>query len=567
MEHKILPYVAVNSIRADSVLVLAPHPDDEVLGCGGAIARHVSQRAPVRVVIVTDGAFGAGPGDQPAVAARRKEESRAAAAVLGYGAPEFWDLPDQGLTYGEALVERLCEAITAADLIYAPSILEMHPDHRTLGMAAAEAMRRLGGERQLAFYEIGVPFRPNLLLDITDVAAIKERAIGCFASQLAKQAYGDHITALNRYRTYTLPAHVEFAEAFVLVSVDMLRADPLGIYRPEYVRQQDLGLRPMSRSDAAVSVIVRSMDRPSLEETLGSIALQTHDNIEVVVVDAHGDHSPLPRRCGPFPLVVAGERRRLTRSEAANLGLAAARGEYVIFLDDDDLFFPDHVSRLIERLRTQPQARAAYAGVRVEAETGVIDTYDESFPPARMMAWNHLPIHAVLFERSLFADGCRFDPERQLFEDWDFWLQVQSRTSLVRAAGVSAVYRAHLGSSELTAEARGALERSERRAIWGKWLKLWSADDMERLVEDFRAKAAETARLEAVMRYKEAELAVLRRREAEFEAALARREADHAAALADARDTIRAMRASTSWRVTAPFRGVMEALGGKGGPG
>jgi LmbE family N-acetylglucosaminyl deacetylase/GT2 family glycosyltransferase len=554
MEHKIVPYVAVNSIRAESVLVLAPHPDDEVLGCGGAIARHVSQRAPVRVVIVTDGAFGASPGERPAVAARRREESRAAAAVLGYGAPEFWDLPDQGMVYSEALVERLCAAMAEADLVYAPSILEMHPDHRTLGMAAAEAMRRLGGERQLAFYEIGVPFRPNLLLDITDVAQIKERAVGCFASQLAKQAYGDHIAALNRYRTYTLPAHVESAEAFVLVSVDMLRADPLGIYQPEYARQQELGLRAASRSAAMVSVIVRSMDRPSLQETLGSVALQTHDNIEVVIVDAHGSHTSLPRRCGPFPVVVAGEGRRLGRSEAANLGLSTARGDYVIFLDDDDLFFPDHISRLLERLRAQPQARAAYAGVRVEAETGVIDTYDEAFPPARMMAWNHLPIHAVLFERSLFDEGCRFDPERELFEDWDFWLQLQSRTPLVRAPGVSAIYRAHLGSSELTAEARGALERSERREIWGKWLKLWSPGDMEQLVEDLRATAAEAARLQAVLRH----------READFKSALARLEADHAVALGEARETIRAIRASTSWRVTAPLRGVMEALKGDG---
>ena len=70
-------------------MVLAPHPDDEVFGCGGAIASHVRAGVPLHVVILTDGSrFGEASG--------RANESRAAAEVLGYGGPEFWSLADRG---------------------------------------------------------------------------------------------------------------------------------------------------------------------------------------------------------------------------------------------------------------------------------------------------------------------------------------------------------------------------------------------------------------------------------------------------------------------------------------
>ena len=133
-----LPYRAQQLIPATGVLVLAPHPDDEVFGCGGALAAHVAAGVPVRVVILTNGALFGDPHT-------RLNESCSAGRLLGYGKPESWNFPDRGLEYGEPLVARLLAAITAsaADLVYAPSLREIHPDHRQLAMAAAEAVRRV----------------------------------------------------------------------------------------------------------------------------------------------------------------------------------------------------------------------------------------------------------------------------------------------------------------------------------------------------------------------------------------------------------------------------------------
>src|SRR5664280_3560189 len=131
MENKLIPYHATQCISANSVVVFAPHPDDEVFGCGGAILRHVAAGVPVYVVILSDGAFHADDAERQTLVEIREAESRKAAVVLGYGEPEFWRLPDRGVIYGEALVRRIADEIqnTAANLVYA-CLLYTYPSTR-----------------------------------------------------------------------------------------------------------------------------------------------------------------------------------------------------------------------------------------------------------------------------------------------------------------------------------------------------------------------------------------------------------------------------------------------------
>ena len=227
-EHHFIPYHAVDAIGSGPALILAPHPDDEVFGCGGALLRHVDAGDPVRVIILTDGGYG---GSEDYLRERRLE-SLGAAALLGYGMPEFWDLPDRGLECGEPLIRRLGESIEVhgAEWVYAPSWWEIHPDHYSLALAATEAVRRCRRPLHLVLYEIGAPLAPNRLLDITAVLERKRAAMACFPSQLALQSYDRQILALNRYRTYTLPRAVQAAEAYRVLHRDELRALPEGGY-------------------------------------------------------------------------------------------------------------------------------------------------------------------------------------------------------------------------------------------------------------------------------------------------------------------------------------------------
>jgi len=218
MESELMPVTASPLPAARRVLVFAPHADDEVFGCGGTLCRLADTGASICVVVASDGALG-GKLDGPhagTLTEERETESRAAAKVLGYPEPIFWRLPDRGVRYGEALVAKLLQAMQAEqpDLVFAPALSELHPDHQALALAATEALRRLGGERRMCFYEVSAPLLPNTLIDITACEEKKRAAMRCFRSQLAEQPYDQRIAALNCYRGYTLGADVRAAEAF-----------------------------------------------------------------------------------------------------------------------------------------------------------------------------------------------------------------------------------------------------------------------------------------------------------------------------------------------------------------
>ncbi len=258
-EHEFIPYRAEQRLGRGRALILAPHPDDEVLGCGGAIMRHVADGDPVRVIICTDGALGLPPG-HPDPLETRRQESRCAARLLGYGEPIFWDWPDRGLGYGEELLNQIQEAIAAwqAELVYAPSCWEVHPDHLNLALACAEAIRHSARASQLVFYEVGVPLWPNRLLDISGLSERKQQAIACFRSQLAQQDYGRQIAGLNAFRSYTLGPQVQAAEAYRVLSRAELSSPPwdrLHLPTPEALPELARSLRlPRSPYDRSVSL-------------------------------------------------------------------------------------------------------------------------------------------------------------------------------------------------------------------------------------------------------------------------------------------------------------------------
>lgn len=473
MENTLIPYRAVDALRARSVLVLAPHPDDEVFGCGGSLLAHVENKVPVTVIVLTDSLFA----DD---AALRMQESLAAAKVLGYGEPVFWHLPDRGLSYSEALVQLIADQIAshAVDLVYAPSPWEIHPDHRQTSWLAIEAVRRVHIPVQLAFYEVGAPLRPNVLLDITKHWAHKEAAMLCFCSQLKNQDYVRHIHALNQFRTYTLPSGVSTAEAFWLVDAakldqmldtEVLKSVSPGLLLPTVSQVQ----MPMP----LVSILVRSMDRQYLGAALDSIALQTYPHIEIVVIAVHPQHQPLPTKCAGYPIRLVETDKSLPRSQAANRALSKANGEYCIFLDDDDWLMPDHVGRLVNVLIRQRQVFAAYTGISLVDGKGASlgQAFDLPFDGLRQLAGNLMPIHAVMFRAAAVTHGCRFDETLDRYEDWDFWLQLAKLGPMVHLPGISGVYRIHHSSG--VHDDAGTCSASTA-TIYDKWMKQWTPDQM-----------------------------------------------------------------------------------------
>jgi LmbE family N-acetylglucosaminyl deacetylase len=204
---------------AERVLVVAPHPDDEAIGCGGAICLHRRRGDPVRVVFLTSGERGL-PG-RPAEEVRsvREAEARAAGEVLSVGGIDFLRLPDLGLAdnlgRGAEALARLLAAY-APDLVYLPHSEESHPDHEAALPLVRAALAGPGiPSPELRGYEVWSPMtRYGWVEVIGDVMPRKLRAVRCYRSQLALFRYDRAVQGLNRYRG-VMGAGSRYAEAFV----------------------------------------------------------------------------------------------------------------------------------------------------------------------------------------------------------------------------------------------------------------------------------------------------------------------------------------------------------------
>jgi N-acetylglucosamine malate deacetylase 1 len=184
-----------------SVLVVGAHPDDEAVGCGGALLCHARAGDRIEAVFLTSGEAG-GHGIADAGAAREREAG-AASRILGIDELQFWREPDGRLRARRALIERLRATVAAsgAHVVYAPNPGDDHPDHRAAARIVREALVGGGANPQLWHYEIWSPLsRIDHVVDISDVLDDKLRAICAYASQCAVMRFDDAFRGLARYR-------------------------------------------------------------------------------------------------------------------------------------------------------------------------------------------------------------------------------------------------------------------------------------------------------------------------------------------------------------------------------
>lgn len=218
------PVVCVPAVRR--ALLLAPHPDDETIGCGGTVALLTSHGADVAVVVASSGGFStADPGvAAPDVIARRKDEAAAACRVLGTRPPVFLDLPDSELSGDvEALAAMLTSHVaeTCPEVIFVPWVLDAHPDHEALATALSRVSLPPGCE--VWAYEVWSPLPANRLVDITSVWKTKVSALECHQSGRGTFDLDAHL-ALSRWRSIFVLQGSGHAEAFLALRADQFRA-------------------------------------------------------------------------------------------------------------------------------------------------------------------------------------------------------------------------------------------------------------------------------------------------------------------------------------------------------
>lgn len=169
-------------------MAVAPHPDDEVIGCGGALLLHAAAGDRVAVVHVTDGRRSrALPVTPDAMAAHRRDEARASLAVLGVSAWEWLGFPEG--EWNEAdLVPRLESVLRGLkpDVIYGPSRVDFHPEHARVAQALALSLPGGAPRAVTRVMQLGVPLTgilANVAADVTDVMPQVIAATAAYRSQ------------------------------------------------------------------------------------------------------------------------------------------------------------------------------------------------------------------------------------------------------------------------------------------------------------------------------------------------------------------------------------------------
>lgn len=214
------------------ILVVAPHPDDEVLGCGGVILRHARSGDHVHVLVVSRG--------MPEVYSLQlieegRRELSQAHLILGVASVTFLDFPGPrldvtpGHLIADAIRPVICKLRPA--VVYLPHHGDLHGDHRATSLATVVATRpdgtvrvpRLLAYETLSETEWGIPnsstaFQPTVFVDISEFLSEKLKAMECYRSQLKASPHPrslEAVRALAVYRGHTV--NVPAAEAFTLI--------------------------------------------------------------------------------------------------------------------------------------------------------------------------------------------------------------------------------------------------------------------------------------------------------------------------------------------------------------
>ncbi|MEM7355540.1 MAG: PIG-L family deacetylase [Acidobacteriota bacterium] len=472
-------------MRASSALVLAPHYDDEVLGCGGLVAQLAAAGAVVRVFFLSD----SGGGQEEAEVRReysrtRRTEAEQAAKELGVAGLDHLDLPDGRLGQAlEVMAAGLRRALLSQrpQLLLVPSPLEVSADHRAVfaavhrllgALRSEDPLWHLARDLDILAYEVNHPLHPDVLVDVSDQVEVIERAMACYTSQQEQHDYLGACLGLLRFRTLTLSATGSLAETESSAAAESPSAP--GVTAAEAYRRLNLEdfltrgpagliaeLEGGGSTIAAVedgpkiSVVVRTKDRPQLlDEALRSLAASTYRRAEIVLVNDGGER-PTPPADFPLPLEIVDLETNRGRAGAANAGLAAATGDFVTFLDDDDLAEPEHLSTLAGLVQGAG-VRVAYTDAAVgvyelDGETGWHSTgwtcierrlpYSRDFDPDLLLFDNYIPFNTLIIDRQLAQQTGDLDETLPFFEDWDYLIRLASLTSFHHLARVTCEYR------------------------------------------------------------------------------------------------------------------------------
>lgn len=193
----------------DKILVLAPHPDDESIGCGGLLIKYASQ---CDVICLTDGRYGNPEWSEEKTIEVRKNEFQKAMDASGVNFYKMLGIKDCNLSNYFNKFKEIKKNLSTYDYIFMPHPEDNHPDHKAV-YKLFKKLKLRNLKAQIVFYEIWSPLsNPTVYIDISDIKDKKKELIKIYQSQIAHIDYSSRILALNSYRG--ILHNVEYEEAY-----------------------------------------------------------------------------------------------------------------------------------------------------------------------------------------------------------------------------------------------------------------------------------------------------------------------------------------------------------------
>ncbi len=199
----------LENVPSGKILVLAPHPDDEIFGCGGTLAKYTKNADTVKIVYFSG-------------TKERQIEAKRATSAIGVSDLVFLSDEDNSIKASGTIISKLKEIITdfEPNIIYAPSFNDPNIDHCNTVHILAKSLEDIRFEGEIYSYEIWTPLFANRLVNIDEELASKKKSILEFKSQLHDRSYLDAIIGLSQYRAGMYNAG-KYAEAFFVCNKEL----------------------------------------------------------------------------------------------------------------------------------------------------------------------------------------------------------------------------------------------------------------------------------------------------------------------------------------------------------
>ena len=207
-----------------------------------------------------------------------------------------------------------------------------------------------------------------------------------------------------------------------------------------------------------VSVIIRTCSKRKgfLKEAIQSVINQTYNNIELIVVEdgtIAATSIVEAIQANNLSNVIYKPIEKARCCHTGNEGLASANGKYMSFLDDDNLFFSDHLEILVNELETNPEIAACYSS-SFEVKTDIISEsplhyeerkfniiHKEEFSRDMLLDHNFIPIQSILFKRELYDEYGGFNEKLDNLEEWDLWTRYSYLNDFKFIDKTTSIYR------------------------------------------------------------------------------------------------------------------------------